>query len=234
MWPVNATAPDAALHNSSAAEDALLRSATRLLDTGSSAYVTVEHPVDGHPNFNFPVFYTMWHMVASVLGASVIMKLRPPDTGFPTFKLFWEYKWQLIPIAICTATNIGCNNVSLSLVSLFLNQVIKATGPLPTMLFSVMLEGKRYGWGMILSCGAIVAGTILAVPSGGKGPQTSAEGGHHRRHLDDRGDAEAGTLVARDEGVGRPAEAAADSGALLRHGPILLVHAHLLARVQRA
>ena len=45
------------------------------------------------------------------------------------------------------------------------------------MIFSIMFEGKTYGWDMILACCAIVAGTILAVPSGGSsGDQTSFSG----------------------------------------------------------
>ena len=45
------------------------------------------------------------------------------------------------------------------------------------MIFSVMFEGKTYGWDMILACSVIVAGTILAVPSGGSsGDETSFSG----------------------------------------------------------
>jgi len=147
-------------------------------ETVDGKEVTVEGPVaGGGPNFNFPVFYTMWHMVASVLGASVILLfVMKPETGFPSFKQFWDYKFALVVIAACTSLNIGCNNVSLTMVSLFLNQVIKATGPMPTMLFSVLFDGKKYGWGMILSCVAIVGATILAVPTSSSGPSTSGAG----------------------------------------------------------
>lgn len=129
---------------------------------------TSEQPTnDSGPGFDLPVFYTMWHMVASVLGTCVIMSFKKPDTGYPSMMQLWHYKWQLLAIAVCTTANIGCNNASLTLISLFLNQVIKATGPLPTLVFSVLFEGKRYGLGLVLSCFAIVAGTVLSIPMSG-------------------------------------------------------------------
>lgn len=135
------------------------------------------YPVNGNPNFDFPVFYTMWHMVASVIGASIIMAtVAKPKTGFPNLKQFTAYMWPLLLISFCSAVNISTNNISLTLISLFLNQVIKATGPLPTMVFSFLLEGRTYSWGMLISCGLIVAGTILAVPFSSSGPQTSVAG----------------------------------------------------------
>jgi len=138
---------------------------------------TVEGPVGGQPDFTFPVFYTMWHMFASVLGASVIMlTVAKPKSGFPSFSQFMKYKWALVAIATCTSLSIGLNNASLTLISLFLNQVIRSTGPVPTMVFSAGLEGKTYGWGTILSCCAIIGSTILAIPFSGHDQQTSVSG----------------------------------------------------------
>ena len=116
------------------------------------------------PGFDFPVFYTMFHMIASVLGVSLIMCIKPPETGWPSVQQFWQYRYALFLNSACSTLNIALNNVSLTLISLFLNQVIKATGPAPTMLFSVLFQGKKYGWPMIISCALIIAGTIIAVP----------------------------------------------------------------------
>ena len=146
---------------------------TLVMDTGSTPT-----PIDNDsgPDFAFPVFYTMWHMVASVLGSLVLMSINRPATGWPSLAQLWKYKWAMISIAMCTTSNIALNNISLTLISLFLNQVIKAAGPLPTMLFSVMIEGKRYGLGMLISCAVIVGGTIMAVPMQQGGPTTSMTG----------------------------------------------------------
>jgi len=124
--------------------------------------------LEGGPGFTFPVFYTMWHMVASVLGCTVIMCFRRPETGWPSLSQLIAYFPSLLAIAICTTANIGCNNASLTLVSLFLNQVIKAIGPLPTMIFAAIFQGKRYSWPIICCTGVIVGGTILAVPMSSK------------------------------------------------------------------
>ena len=120
-----------ATHHGSPADTELFISTQHLNYHVSDAEgISPEAPVDGNPNFNFPVFYTMWHMLASVLGATVIMTfVAKPKLGFPCWSQFWVYKWGLILISTCTALNIGMNNISLTLISLFLNQVIKATGP---------------------------------------------------------------------------------------------------------
>ena len=119
----------------------------------------------------------MWHMVASALGVSIIMTLRPPSTGWPSFSQFWDYKYLLFLNSTCSTLNIALNNVSLTLISLFLNQVIKATAPAMTIPLSACIEGKRYGWGVILSVVVLVAGTILAVPtSNSNGVATNGAG----------------------------------------------------------
>lgn len=116
------------------------------------------------PGFNFPVFYTMFHMVASCLGTTVIMCFRPPETGYPNARQFWVYKYVLILNSACSTLNISLNNVSLTLISLFLNQVIKATAPAPTLVLSAIIEGKRFTWPVIISTALIITGTVLAVP----------------------------------------------------------------------
>jgi len=97
------------------------------------------------PNFHFTWFYTMFHMLVSAFAAYLLQCLVvKPKLGPPTFAQFWEYKLVVIPMGLCTFLMNGLNNASLSLVSLFLNQAIKATMPAPTMLFSFLLAKKTY------------------------------------------------------------------------------------------
>ena len=118
----------------------------------------------GHwPDFEFPVFYTMWHMVVTALAALMLLAfVNPAPTGLPSFAQFKEYSTGIVAIALCTTLNTGLNNLSLTMVSLFINQVIKACAPLPTMLFSHLLANKTYTRNVILTVGAIVTGSILA------------------------------------------------------------------------
>ena len=79
------------------------------------------------PDFEFPVFYTMSHMIVTALAALLLLAyVTPAATGMPTLSQFWHYKEALVPVAICTTLNLGLNNLSLTLVSLFVNQAIKA------------------------------------------------------------------------------------------------------------
>jgi len=155
----------------------LARHPHQYYDPNKHHNITKLEPSSEGPSFSFPIFYTMWHMLASVLGTCVIMTFQPPATGFPNPKQMWHYKWKLLPLSLTTAIYIGTNNWSLMLVSLFINQVVKSCAPLPTMLFSGIIEHKRYSWGAMISCLLICAGAILAIPLKKGGPAgTSVEG----------------------------------------------------------
>lgn len=115
------------------------------------------------PSFDFPVFYTMWHMLVSAFAAMLLMcTVARPATGLPNFTQFWEYKIGLISISACTFLNNGLNNMSLTMVSLFTNQVIKATLPFWLMIFSFVLAKKTYGPMIIGSVLALVVGSVLS------------------------------------------------------------------------
>jgi len=131
---------------------------------------------DHQPGFHFPIFYTMWHMLASAFGCMVLMYFTPPETGYPSFKQLWEYRYVLVINSSLSTLNILLNNVSLTLISLFLNQVIKACAPSATMAFSAALQGRRYSYQTILACCMIVAGTVLAVPQKTGGGATQVGG----------------------------------------------------------
>ena len=115
------------------------------------------------PDFEFPVFYTMSHMIVTALAALLLLAyVTPAATGMPTLSQFWHYKEALVPVAICTTLNLGLNNLSLTLVSLFVNQAIKACTPLPVMVFSNRLAGKAYSRAIILCVALLVVGSIMA------------------------------------------------------------------------
>ena len=115
------------------------------------------------PGFDFPVFYGMWHMLFSSTAALLLVStVAKPETGMPSVAQFWMYSDGLAVIACCTALNVSLNNLSLTLVSLFINQVIKASSPMPTMVFECLLARKTFTVGVIMSVVAIVAGSALA------------------------------------------------------------------------
>lgn len=115
------------------------------------------------PDFEFPIFYTMWHMLVTSMAALLLLAtVNPAPTGMPTRAQFWAYRHGLLAIAACTTCNTGLNNMSLTMVSLYINQVIKACAPLPTAFFSYLLAGKTFSRPVITSVAAIVLGSILA------------------------------------------------------------------------
>lgn len=127
-------------------------------------------------DFHFPTFYSMWHMVASVGGSCVMMKIKPPKTGWPSLTQLQEYKWGLCGLAMFSTINIVCNNYSLMFVSVFVNQVIKATAPGVAMTSSFFIMGRRYALGLIAAVGLLCVSAIGAVPQGKSGEQSSLVG----------------------------------------------------------
>jgi len=114
--------------------------------------------------FSYPVFYSMWHMIASIIGSWVLMKVKPPPTGMPSIEQFLTYKWEALSLAICTSINISCNNASLMLIGLFVNQVVKALAPLISMVCSFLLLKRRYEWKIIVIVLLIAGSACAAVP----------------------------------------------------------------------
>ena len=116
------------------------------------------------PGFHFTWFYTMFHMLVSA-GAAYLLQwlVIKPKLGGPTFQQAWDYKLLIIPMGICSYMMNGLNNASLSLVSLFLNQAIKATMPMPTMFFSFLFAGKSYSAPMVFVVFCLCVGSILSV-----------------------------------------------------------------------
>lgn len=118
----------------------------------------------GKAGFNFPFFYTMFHMVASCI-AALVMQLtvsKPKDGQLPSFEQFWRYKHMVVPLAFLTTINNGLNNASLGMIALYMNQVIKATQPLPTSFFEYCFLGKVYNLQIYFTITLIVVGVILA------------------------------------------------------------------------
>ena len=114
--------------------------------------------------FSFPVFYSMFHMLMSLVGSLVLMKVRPPPTGMPSLQQFGVYKWEALTLALCSTVNITCNNASLMIIGLFVNQVIKALAPLLSMIFSRLILKKTYTPPLIASVIVIAIGAGMAVP----------------------------------------------------------------------
>ena len=114
--------------------------------------------------FGLPVFYSTWHMLMSILGSLVLMLWKKPESGIVSLAQFKEYKWETLTLAVCTTVNISCNNASLMLIGLFVNQIIKALSPMIVMAMSYFVLRRRYGATLIISVVFIAIGAMMAVP----------------------------------------------------------------------
>jgi drug/metabolite transporter (DMT)-like permease len=121
-------------------------------------------------HFHFPFLLTAVNKLVGFIVALVVLhcnsKLPSPAEAFKQHGGRWIVHVQ----GVSTALNIGLNNWSLMLISLTLNQVIKATQPLPTALLSFIVECKVYSWQLYASMTVLVGGCTLLVlgPSAGQ------------------------------------------------------------------
>jgi drug/metabolite transporter (DMT)-like permease len=103
-------------------------------------------------------------MLMSIFGSYVLLLIQRPPGGGVSFQQFKLYKWESLALSICTTLNITCNNASLMLIGLFVNQVIKATSPLLSMIISYFILQRRYAAKLIATVIVIAAGAMAAVP----------------------------------------------------------------------
>ena len=75
------------------------------------AFTPDDENFDG-AGFTFPIFFTMWNMGASFLGANVLMMLAQ-STRTISLRQFSEHKLSLIVLSLVFVTNIMTNNASL-------------------------------------------------------------------------------------------------------------------------
>ena len=124
--------------------------------------------------FSLPVFYSTWHMLMSIVGSLVLMLIRTPASGMVSLAQLKLYKWEALTLAVCSTVNISCNNASLMLIGLFVNQIIKALSPMLVMGMSYFVLQRRYGPKLIVSVIFIAIGAMMAVPF--KDPTVTALG----------------------------------------------------------
>merc|ERR1711904_750115 len=110
-----------------------------------------------HTEFKFPVFFTMFHMVANLIGTSIlIFVFKQGQVDFSTSGKHYGYKFSILLLASLFCTNIVTNNWSLMYISLSVNQIVKSCLPIPTIILSMMFEGKTYSLFTFLSIAVIV------------------------------------------------------------------------------
>lgn len=117
--------------------------------------------------FTFPIFFTMFHMVASCAGGFILI------FAFKGAKVSWAqfstYKSLIALLSVLFVLNITTNNASLMHLSLSVNQIVKSCVPLPTILLSIAFERdgagrpRQYSTGIWGSLVVLIGGSILAV-----------------------------------------------------------------------
>lgn len=113
--------------------------------------------------FSFPTFYTLVTTVASGLGCTLILALQSKtrSLGVQQFRQSW---FGIVATAALSILGIWASDVAMISIGVTLNQIIKATMPMPTMVFGYVIERKTYSWQMIAAVVLLVCGAALAVP----------------------------------------------------------------------
>lgn len=115
--------------------------------------------------FPAPLFYTMCHMLASLLGSSTLMACRL-ELRTLSKEQFMARKFKLAILSTLFCISIAANNLSLPHIGLSVNQVLKSCTALPVLFLAFVLEGKRYSLPKVALIILIVVGAVIAVPWG--------------------------------------------------------------------
>lgn len=117
-----------------------------------------------HFGFKFPLFLSMSHMLFSFFALAPIMCMKAfRELHKPTLQKQWI---GLAGVGVFFAINIGFNNMSLTSISLSLNQVIRASIPLVTAVGAVFIEKKVPSRQEFMSLVVLFGGVALAVYEG--------------------------------------------------------------------
>ena len=115
--------------------------------------------------FSFPIFQSAADQIITFVLLSGLMGVRRRLWTI-SWNQFFRFKWQLIAVAVLSQGTIICNNASLVLIGLSLNQMIKCLIPLPTVFFAYFVEWQTPTAAVVVSLLILVAGAVLAVPFG--------------------------------------------------------------------
>eukprot|EP00884_Botryococcus_braunii_P008773 jgi/Botrbrau1/17898/Bobra.0432s0003.1 len=113
----------------------------------------------GIQDFKFPIFLTICH-----LGIGVLV-LAPLMLHWSYRQLHWstlQSQWRgIAAMAACKAANIGLNNMSLVLITLSLNQIIRSSIPVAAALLALALGGSLPSGFELLSLSILATGVGL-------------------------------------------------------------------------
>jgi drug/metabolite transporter (DMT)-like permease len=126
-----------------------------------------------------PLLCTAMQMFVAAFAAWIcVVQLgcqRSPDVNLLD-RVVWRRR--IVPLGLSRAVDIGCGNYALSLVTVALQQVVKATLPIFVTILSVTVLRKRVSWGMAVNLVPVVLGTIVAsVPPSVEGPTVASPQG---------------------------------------------------------
>jgi len=130
--------------------------------------------------FPFPYTLTALHALCGTIGASILLRLQGPDLSDNTLldgttkKPSWSFFRRITPdlslgesivllfFSMLYTINIVVSNASLRLVTVPFHQVVRASTPFFTIVFSLILLGKRCTKRKLLTLIPVVAGVCFA------------------------------------------------------------------------
>jgi hypothetical protein len=110
----------------------------------------------------FPLVMTASHMIFGSCALSPLMLVREEYTS--RHATVFQNDWKgLSVIAVMNGFQIACNNASLTVMELSMNQIIRASIPVLVAMLAICIEGKVPSKGEVVCLFVISAGVMLAV-----------------------------------------------------------------------
>lgn len=114
-------------------------------------------------NLNIPLLVTFIHFsVTSFL--MVLVKKRLPDVLGKTHVTRAEFLRTVIPVAVCTAGDVGLSNMAFSRLPISVITVLKSSAPVCIYFAAVVAGIEQFQWRVVSICVLITTSVAFAVP----------------------------------------------------------------------
>jgi drug/metabolite transporter (DMT)-like permease len=110
-------------------------------------------------NFDFPILFSALSALTTTIAIWILFA-----TGISKYSpdVVMKYVMKFVQISILTALDMGLTNTSISLISIALQQTIKATLPVAVIMLEKVIEGKQHSWAVHLCLVPLVMAPILS------------------------------------------------------------------------
>ena len=126
-------------------------------------------------DFPIPLLVTFLHFSLTCF-VMVIIRNRLPDLIGHTVISRSEFIWAVLPVALCTAGDVGLSNMAYSRLPISVMTVLKSSAPVCIYTAAVVAKIERFQWRLSVLCVCIAVAVAFAMPDSSLDGEVSVVG----------------------------------------------------------